>query len=109
MSCYISSSYDNDIFYIQMTSPLVYTKGLTIDFIKPTFNLRVNKGIKEINKFELYKKQIKKYWNQNLLVNIGDENYLFVNKLLNNEININSIELFDIKLIKRNQYNPIIN
>lgn len=43
---------DNDIFYIQMTSPIVYTKGLTIDFIKPTFNLRVNKGIKEINKFE---------------------------------------------------------
>ena len=67
------------------------------------------KNTTEINKFELYKKQIKKYWNQNLLVNIGDENYLFVNKLLNNEININSIELFDIKLIKRNQYNPIIN
>ena len=43
---------DNDIFYIQMTNPLSYTKGLKIDFIKPTFNIRVNKGIMEINKYE---------------------------------------------------------
>ena len=43
---------DDHIFYVQITNPLNYTKGLRIKFDKPTFSLRTSKVLNHINNNE---------------------------------------------------------